>query len=461
MFNFIKEKRYTALKIRKAMENSHIKSVWFIGNGFDLAHGLETSYKHFIDWFWRETLIRIKNRGGFSYKDDYISVPNRFLTYDVKNGNVNFQDYLSNLHSGKITYKNRFLEIITQKTYLQNWVDIEEEYYQQIKDIVQGKSQCYKDDIRRNLTAKTAVAKLNEDFEKIKQELERFLLKDTDKTSKIEDIHNLFYDSLKLRDIASSKESLLMEYISEMLYSSSPTYRADEYYNNFRDNLFKEIAEKYKIQDRDVEIEHITNYLKNNKPNYFNDDLYKIFPRRTLILNFNYTETESLYSNYETYKGDRPSCDLPLFFHVQTIHIHGELNKIDNPIIFGYGDELADEYKLSDKEYFKNLKTIKYLKTDNYKRLTSFADSDFFQIYIFGHSCGNSDRTLLNTLFEHENCISIKPFFHEKKENGKVTNDYEDTAINISRNFNIKNKAVFREKVVNETYCKPLPQKEK
>lgn len=24
-----------------------------IGNGFDLAHGLKTSYKDFIEWYWR------------------------------------------------------------------------------------------------------------------------------------------------------------------------------------------------------------------------------------------------------------------------------------------------------------------------------------------------------------------------------------------------------------------------
>jgi hypothetical protein len=27
-----------------------------IGNGFDLAHGLKTSYKDFIDWLWRQTI---------------------------------------------------------------------------------------------------------------------------------------------------------------------------------------------------------------------------------------------------------------------------------------------------------------------------------------------------------------------------------------------------------------------
>ena len=25
-----------------------------IGNGFDLAHGLKTSYKNFIDWYWSD-----------------------------------------------------------------------------------------------------------------------------------------------------------------------------------------------------------------------------------------------------------------------------------------------------------------------------------------------------------------------------------------------------------------------
>ena len=25
-----------------------------IGNGFDLAHGLKTSYKNFIDWYWND-----------------------------------------------------------------------------------------------------------------------------------------------------------------------------------------------------------------------------------------------------------------------------------------------------------------------------------------------------------------------------------------------------------------------
>ena len=30
-----------------------------IGNGFDLAHGLKTSYADFIDWYWEQWKLRI------------------------------------------------------------------------------------------------------------------------------------------------------------------------------------------------------------------------------------------------------------------------------------------------------------------------------------------------------------------------------------------------------------------
>ena len=70
-----------------------------------------------------------------------------------------------------------------------------------------------------------------------------------------------------------------------------------------------------------------------------------------------------------------------------------------------------------------------------------------------GHSCGLSDRTLLNTLFEHENCLSIKVFYHEYDRINHKDN-YDDITKNISRNF--KDKSKMRAKVVNKTYCERL-----
>jgi hypothetical protein len=70
-----------------------------------------------------------------------------------------------------------------------------------------------------------------------------------------------------------------------------------------------------------------------------------------------------------------------------------------------------------------------------------------------GHSCGLSDRVLLNTVFEHKNCKSIKIFFHEQ-ENG--IDNYTDIVQNISRHFD--DKKLMRSKIVNKLLCEPLPQ---
>ena len=106
---------------------------------------------------------------------------------------------------------------------------------------------------------------------------------------------------------------------------------------------------------------------------------------------------------------------------------------------------------MNDSRYLDNFKSIAYLQTDNYKKLLEFIDSEEYQVFIFGHSCGISDRTMLNTIFEHDNCNSIKPFYH-LREDGR--DNYTEIVQNISRNFNDKKK--YRDRVVNKTYCEPL-----
>ena len=68
-----------------------------------------------------------------------------------------------------------------------------------------------------------------------------------------------------------------------------------------------------------------------------------------------------------------------------------------------------------------------------------------------GHSCGLSDRTLLATLFEHKNCVSIKPYYY-KKEDG--TDNYRELVQNIARNF--KDPILMRDRVVGKERCEPL-----
>lgn len=102
-----------------------------------------------------------------------------------------------------------------------------------------------------------------------------------------------------------------------------------------------------------------------------------------------------------------------------------------------------------ENECLRHIKSIHYMESDNYRKVLEFIEADTFQIIIMGHSCGNSDRTLLNTLFEHRNCVSIKPYYYIKGED-----NYLELIQNISRNFT--GMKLMRDRVVNKTYCETI-----
>jgi hypothetical protein len=137
--------------------------------------------------------------------------------------------------------------------------------------------------------------------------------------------------------------------------------------------------------------------------------------------------------------------------------IHGQLNSTSNPIIFGFGDEYNKHYlefeSLNENRLFAHIKSFDYFKTANYHNLIRFTESEDFQVYIFGHSLGLSDRTMLKTIFEHENCKSIKVFYHQVDEQ---SNDYTEKTYAISNH--ISDKSSLRKKVVPFIYSKSMPQ---
>lgn len=158
-----------------------------------------------------------------------------------------------------------------------------------------------------------------------------------------------------------------------------------------------------------------------------------------MLLNFNYSVIADQYG----------------YTKVATLnHIHGDLNN-HTSIIFGYGDELDDDYKeflkQTDKECLRNIKSIKYLESNMDRNLLRFIESEPYQVYIMGHSCGNSDRTLLNTLFELKNCVSIKPSYYQKEDG---SDNYMEIVQNICRNFT--DMKLMRDRVVNKTFCEPF-----
>lgn len=406
-----------------------------IGNGFDLAHGLKTSYKNFMDWYWDEWIERLRKSTSYTqtddlckfiYKDHDTNWYTFFYTYFSSFDKLDWKQVLSKMEES--AYINiiacHFLQNICKSIEYNNWVDIEMEYYNLLK-----KRTICSDEYN------SSHKELNEQLDSLKTKLCKYLKslsinKELIKNSVTEKI----YCPITPCDISINDKDGFISHIEHWMNTSK-----EEWAYRFR---------QYDTEtfDQDATFEDLERIKKEANKDLFNDSTYKRFPKEILypdnilLLNFNYTNTAKLYLK------EKSGFELN--------HIHGSLEN-PNGIIFGYGDEMDDEYpvikKRNDNELLKNMKTIRYSETDNYRKMLSFIESAPYQIFIMGHSCGNSDRTLLNTLFEHDNCVSIKPYYH-KKEDG--TDNYIELVQNISRNFTDMKK--MRDRVVNKTYCEPL-----
>jgi|TARA_B110000908_G_C10196381_1_gene423135 hypothetical protein len=416
-----------------------------IGNGFDLAHGMETSYRQFIDKYWEECINEtLKLAVNNKYENKEIIIENRPVEQIPTGSYKEFRNGLKK-HKKDIFFKNKFFEIISEKSHIQNWVDIENEYYSLLKGAFnEHKSSTYRNDVKT----------LNTDFNNIKNKLIEYLVEVETNFNK-----NLDSDFLRTKNIIGHK--IYHPFMLKDFSESSLNQKAEIEYNLIKkdiealaegqitmDELNENKRRLIKKIDTKRPLAEIKKLLQSDSAmNYFD-----LIPDQTIFLNFNYTFTNKKYSNareFDQFNDGRYSS-------VKSIHIHGTTDKRDNnPVIFGFGDEIDDDYKaiekLNDNNYLENIKSINYLETDNYKKLLEYINSGNFQTFIFGHSCGISDRTLLNTIFEHENCASIKLYYHQKAED---IDNYSDIIRNVSRNFN--DKAKMRDRVVNKNYCEQL-----
>lgn len=369
-----------------------------IGNGFDMAHGLKTSYVDFINWYWEQRLhalltestpvskdclceLRIKNTNECSswFNFFYMHSYRQPLTGEWKYPPTEIVEGIKENTEDFAVVCSIFFDAILKSIETKGWVDIENDYYQQLK-------QCF-DKQDCDLT----VSDLNNQLRFLQDKLVEYL-GTIDEIRCRKDIHDSIIDFFNPADFSTEGR------------------------NKAIDNIGLDINDIEEVQ-------------------YNVEERNKLIPKHIMLLSFNYTGTARMYGN----------------FNLSHNYIHGELSKPAN-IIFGYGDELDKSYQdildKNDNELLRNVKSVKYLETRRYREMLEFIQSAPFQVYIMGHSCGNSDRTLLNTVFEHENCVSIKPFYH-KWDDG--SDNYLELVQNISRNFT--DMKLFRDRVVNKEQC--------
>jgi len=358
-----------------------------VGNGFDLAHNLKTAYSDFLEYYLKEVIKKfLRDR---SYDDPLISLYNvysgmtRGIPLDGGNTIYEIIDWLSTEREYfKLEFKSDLLKKSLTKAKTLRWVDLENEYFDEVlSNLKKVRNADYK-----------IIRTLNVQFEFLKMELENYLL-------------------LQQVDLES--------------FMPDPDIK----------EIFTE-----QIQSDDI-------VLQRNSPLYLEN---------VLFLNFNYTNTLSKYVNVPPKRSGSGKT-----LRGETIesltHIHGQLGDSNNEIVFGFGDEYDEEYlkfeSFKNNDVFRHIKSFAYFKTRNYDNLIRFLDSNEYQVFIIGHSCGLSDRTMFREIFEHTNCLSIKIFYHKIND---IQDDFTEKTFDMARHFTNKN--TMRKKIVKKPNSSFLPQ---
>ncbi|MBL7788464.1 MAG: hypothetical protein JNL75_01370 [Chitinophagales bacterium] len=174
-------------------------NIFIIGNGFDLSHGLDSGYKHFIDWVYKSYFLQVANKHFESNLIEF-EIDNPFLNYRIKDSDSyvkgyfeddkvfkeiflrlksisGYEDFYSKHQAdlgvmqkiksktGQPPYKFHyqyeknimFNNIINEYHKNKNWVDIERLYF-------------------RLLISEPNTEKLNQDFEVLQNKFEEYLI---------------------------------------------------------------------------------------------------------------------------------------------------------------------------------------------------------------------------------------------------------------------------------------------
>ena len=397
-----------------------------IGNGFDVAHKLKTLYKDFIEWFWIEQTNKI-NKTKFE-EWQTISSP-RVMSHHIYRNNRFFdvKFYGTEKH---------LKECCKQEETKSDKKSKNEPTINQI-----NVDSAQKGNEEKSVLYKPAIRLMYETTDKLKDNIvykNKFLelLEQRKRLKNWVDIEELYFEIL-----TNCKDRLKL---SDSVYEIYTVVQLNEDFECIKEELkqFVLLRNKVLTEDKDFKerlkkdiVEKINEKI-NTYPNVKKEQIKTI-----LFLNFNYTETVSALYNIDVDDQKR-----------EMYQIHGRANNMEEEMIVGYGDEKSDHStdieKLNDNDFLENVKSIKYVETEHYANLLRFIEKDY-DVFVFGHSCGNSDRTLLKKLFENEHCKEIRCFYYKDKDG---RDDFTTTIDNIYRKFDDKNRfrLVIRKRNKNE-----------
>jgi len=365
-----------------------------IGNGFDLAHGLKTSYKDFIIWYLNK--VNSSRACGSS---------NNFIYFGSKNGQSNgfinnpekeiidindFDEYKKRY--GIITkYKHDdFVKSILVKIELLKWVDIEKEYYEFLVKIYKSYEQYGSFDAKE-------LVNLNKALYLIGEELKDYL-------------------GNHLKPPFVENESIKSLFDSKILNDPDE----DVYVLNFNYTSF---VEKYlptltKLDNEStIKSEIVGINMYNNINVYLNQIHGKLGSDNHLVFGYG-DETDKYYEKIEDLKDNEFLKYMKSFAYLQSSNYKHLFEFLDQ-------EDLPVEKK------------------------------EKFNVYIMGHSCGVSDRLLFTHIFEHPLMNSVQLYYYQYGEK-ESENDFFQKTQELSRHFRKDAKHKMRKCIVPFNESKPL-----
>ena len=221
-----------------------------IGNGFDKAHGLATGYRDFIDSYWinvsghifsgykrwlaeqwgsiidpspyEDEFVRFEVFRDKQHKTSEPSYPQSDSTpYDEIRGLVAmFNDGTNIRYEGsvRLSFRNKFFEHISGRCSLNNWVDIENEYYGKLKELL-----AENDAVIRN----EKVRALNRDFNAVKKRLETYLAAVAQETQiePFQSIQEAFDSIIDPNEVAYERQKEILASITRQMKRSEFSVR--------------------------------------------------------------------------------------------------------------------------------------------------------------------------------------------------------------------------------------------
>ena len=352
-----------------------VTRILLIGNGFDLAHGLPTSYSYFLDFCDKVSrmftyLMHIDDKAyeksALNTWDVDDSIKDKLLEW-YKKRNDNPDKLAIEIYDNikENIWIHYFLNI--RYTLGKNWIDFESE----ISNVIQA-FECIRDNIERR---------------------ERIQQGEGSKVIKLEVVQNFMNISKKLKKFKKSN--------------------LDDMYTNLE--IFDEYIEKMTLDldklIRTLEI-YICEFINKIEVLQKNDDIKDINP--DYVLSFNYSNTyERIYDQSNKIEYD---------------YVHGKAdinNNVDTcNLVLGIDEYLEGHDRDEKLEFlaFKKFYQRIYKSTDSFYmewvdkiRRNLFSS---YELYIFGHSLDKTDKDILKLLICNNN-VKTKIYYHRKNKDDK------------------------------------------